>query len=74
MSSTGSRERSDQIPARGCGMTAYQKEKSKAPPHQRPPTASTTCRSQGQQRKVGAKGMKNKFKKIELIMEGLLQA
>lgn len=30
MSSTGSRERSDQIPARGWGMTAYQKEKSKA--------------------------------------------
>lgn len=30
MSSTGSRERSDQIPARGRGMTAYQKEKSKA--------------------------------------------
>lgn len=30
MSSTGSRERSDQIPVRGRGMTAYQKEKSKA--------------------------------------------
>lgn len=30
MSSTGSREHSDQIPARGQGMTAYQKEKSKA--------------------------------------------
>lgn len=30
MSSTGSRERSDQIPVRGWGMTAYQKEKSKA--------------------------------------------
>lgn len=30
MSSAGSRERSDQTPARGRGMTAYQKEKSKA--------------------------------------------
>lgn len=30
MSSTGSRARSDQIPARGHRMTAYQKEKSKA--------------------------------------------
>lgn len=29
MSSTGSRERSDQIPAQGLGMTAYQKEKCK---------------------------------------------
>lgn len=39
MSSTGSGERSDQIPLRGRGMTAYQKEKSKASPHRRPPRA-----------------------------------
>lgn len=65
MSSTGSGECSDQIPTRGRGMTAYQKEKSKA---------SATHRPQGQQREVGAKGMKNKLKKIDLITEGLLWA
>lgn len=67
MSSTGSRERSDQIPVQGRGMTAYQKEKSRQEARLRARTPSWSAAPRAaasfpgrEERKVGQEGMKNK--------------